>query len=39
VVDARPELDDCRRLAAASGRPLHQVIDTVTAAARADMLS
>jgi pyridinium-3,5-bisthiocarboxylic acid mononucleotide nickel chelatase len=38
VVDARPELDDCRRLADATGRPLHQVIDTVTAAARAEML-
>jgi len=38
VVDARPELDDCRRLAAATGRPLHQVIDTVTAAARAELL-
>jgi uncharacterized protein (TIGR00299 family) protein len=38
VVDARPELDDCRRLAAATGRPLHQVIDTVSAAARAEML-
>jgi hypothetical protein len=39
VVDARPELEDCRRLAAATGRPLHQVIDTVSAAARAEMLS
>ncbi|HVS44958.1 MAG TPA: nickel pincer cofactor biosynthesis protein LarC [Candidatus Dormibacteraeota bacterium] len=39
VVDARPELDDCRRLAAATGRPLHQVIDTVSAAARAEMLT
>ena len=39
VVDARPELDDCRRLAAATGRPLHQVIDTVSAAARAELMS
>jgi pyridinium-3,5-bisthiocarboxylic acid mononucleotide nickel chelatase len=38
VVDARPELDDCRRLAAATGRPLHQVIDAVSAAARAELL-
>jgi pyridinium-3,5-bisthiocarboxylic acid mononucleotide nickel chelatase len=38
VVDARPELDDCRRLAAATGRPLHQVIDTVSAAARDALL-
>jgi uncharacterized protein (DUF111 family) len=38
VVDARPELDDCLRLAAASGRPLHLVIDTVSAAARAEMV-
>jgi len=35
VVDARPELDDCRALAERSGLPLHQVIDTITAAARA----
>ena len=38
VVDARPELDDCRRLAAATGRPLHQVIEAVSAAAREEML-
>jgi uncharacterized protein (TIGR00299 family) protein len=38
VVDARPELDDCRRLAAATGRPLHQVIDAVSAAARAELI-
>ncbi len=38
VVDARPELDDCLRLAAATGRPLHLVIDTVSAAARAEMM-
>jgi hypothetical protein len=38
VVDARPELDDCLRLAAATGRPLHQVIDAVSAAAREEML-
>ncbi|HEY2703977.1 MAG TPA: nickel pincer cofactor biosynthesis protein LarC [Candidatus Dormibacteraeota bacterium] len=38
VVDARPELDDCLRLAAATGRPLHLVIDTVSAAARAEMI-
>lgn len=38
VVDARPELDDCLRLAAATGRPLHLVIDTVSAAARAEMV-
>lgn len=38
VVDARPELDDCRRLAAATGRPLHQVIETVSAAARDALL-
>jgi pyridinium-3,5-bisthiocarboxylic acid mononucleotide nickel chelatase len=38
VVDARPELDDCRRLAAATGTPLHQVIDAVSAAARARLL-
>ncbi|TMC48278.1 MAG: LarC family nickel insertion protein [Chloroflexi bacterium] len=35
LVDARPELDDCGRLATATGRPLHEVVDTVTAAARA----
>ncbi len=34
VVDARPEMDDCRALADRSGMPLHQVVDTVTAAAR-----
>src|SRR5207237_1407236 len=38
VVAARPDLDDCRALAAATGRPLHQVIDTVSAAARAELL-
>jgi pyridinium-3,5-bisthiocarboxylic acid mononucleotide nickel chelatase len=35
VVDARPELDDCRDVADRTGLPLHQVIDTITAAARA----
>jgi uncharacterized protein (DUF111 family) len=35
LIDARPELDDCSRLATATGRPLHEVLDTVTAAARA----
>jgi len=35
VVDARPELDDCRAVADRTGLPLHQVIDTITAAARA----
>jgi len=35
VVDARPELDDCRAVADLTGMPLHQVIDTITAAARA----
>ncbi len=35
VVDARPELDDCRAVADLTGLPLHQVIDTITAAARA----
>jgi uncharacterized protein (TIGR00299 family) protein len=35
VVDARPELDDCRAVAARTGLPLHRVIDTITAAARA----
>ena len=34
VVDARPELDDCVRVAAASGRPLHVVVDELTVAAR-----
>lgn len=38
VVDARPEMDDCRALADRSGRPLHQVVDTITAAARAAFL-
>jgi pyridinium-3,5-bisthiocarboxylic acid mononucleotide nickel chelatase len=38
VVDARPELDDCRAIADSSGMPLHQVLDTVTAAARAAFL-
>ena len=38
VVDARPELEDCRRLALASGRPLHEVVDTLTAAARAGLV-
>jgi pyridinium-3,5-bisthiocarboxylic acid mononucleotide nickel chelatase len=38
VVDARPELDDCRSIADSSGMPLHQVVDTVTAAARAAFL-
>jgi uncharacterized protein (TIGR00299 family) protein len=35
VVDARPELDDCRAVADRTGLPLHQVIDTITTAARA----
>jgi uncharacterized protein (TIGR00299 family) protein len=35
VVDARPELDDCRDIATRTGTPLHQVVDTITAAARA----
>ncbi len=35
VVDARPELDDCRAVADRTGIPLHQVIDAITAAARA----
>jgi pyridinium-3,5-bisthiocarboxylic acid mononucleotide nickel chelatase len=35
VVDARPELDDCRAVADRTGIPLHRVIDTITAAARA----
>jgi uncharacterized protein (TIGR00299 family) protein len=35
VVDARPELDDCRDVADRTGLPLHQVIDTITTAARA----
>ncbi|HEV3123270.1 MAG TPA: nickel pincer cofactor biosynthesis protein LarC [Candidatus Dormibacteraeota bacterium] len=39
VVDARPELDDCRRLAKTSGRPLHEVVDTLTAAARAALVT
>lgn len=34
VVDARPELDDCRAIADRSGAPLHQVLDAITAAAR-----
>ena len=38
VVDARPEIEDCRRLARATGRPLHEVLDTVTAAARAALV-
>ena len=38
VVDARPELEDCRRLAEATGRPLHEVVDTLTAAARAALV-
>ena len=38
VVDARPELEDCRRLARDTGRPLHEVLDTVTAAARAALV-
>jgi uncharacterized protein (DUF111 family) len=38
VVDARPELEDCRRLAAATGIPLHHVIDTISAAARAELV-
>jgi pyridinium-3,5-bisthiocarboxylic acid mononucleotide nickel chelatase len=38
VVDARPELDDCRRVADATGRPLHEVVDTVTAAVRAALV-
>jgi len=35
IVDARPELDDCRAIALTRGVPLHHVIDTITAAARA----
>jgi uncharacterized protein (TIGR00299 family) protein len=35
VVDARPELDDCHAVADRTGLPLHRVIDTITAAARA----
>jgi uncharacterized protein (TIGR00299 family) protein len=35
VVDARPEADDCRAVAERTGLPLHRVIDTITAAARA----
>src|SRR5579884_2977385 len=35
VVDARPELDDCRAVADRTGMPLHRVIVTITAAARA----
>jgi uncharacterized protein (TIGR00299 family) protein len=35
VVDAHPELDDCRRIAGAHQLPLHQVVDELTAAARA----
>jgi pyridinium-3,5-bisthiocarboxylic acid mononucleotide nickel chelatase len=38
VVDARPEMDDCRAVADRTGRPLHQVVDTITAAARAALL-
>jgi pyridinium-3,5-bisthiocarboxylic acid mononucleotide nickel chelatase len=38
VVDARPELDDCRAVADRTGMPLHQVVDTITAAARAALL-
>jgi pyridinium-3,5-bisthiocarboxylic acid mononucleotide nickel chelatase len=34
VVDARPELDDCRDIATRTGTPLHQVVDTIAAAAR-----
>jgi pyridinium-3,5-bisthiocarboxylic acid mononucleotide nickel chelatase len=38
VVDARPELDDCRAIAATTGIPLHRVVDSITAAARAAFL-
>jgi uncharacterized protein (TIGR00299 family) protein len=38
VVDARPELDDCRAIADARGIPLHRVVDAVTHAARAAFL-
>jgi uncharacterized protein (TIGR00299 family) protein len=38
VADARPEMDDCRSIADRTGMPLHQVVDTVTAAARAAFL-
>lgn len=38
VVDARPEMDDCRAVADRTGMPLHQVVDTITAAARAALL-
>jgi len=38
AVDARPEMDDCRAIADRTGMPLHQVVDTVTAAARAALL-
>jgi uncharacterized protein (TIGR00299 family) protein len=34
VVDARPELDDCRDVATRTGAPLHHVVDTISAAAR-----
>ena len=38
VVDARPELDDCRAISDRTGAPLHQILDAVTAAARAALL-
>jgi uncharacterized protein (DUF111 family) len=38
VVDARPEMEDCRRLAAATGRPLGEVVATLTEAARAQLV-
>jgi len=38
IVDARPELDDCRAIADRTGRPLHQVVDVITAAARAALI-
>jgi uncharacterized protein (TIGR00299 family) protein len=38
VVDARPEIEDCRAVADRTGAPLHQVVDSITAAARAALL-
>ena len=38
VVDARPEMDDCRLIAQRTETPLHQVVDAITAAARAALL-
>ena len=39
VVDARPELEDCRRLALTTGRPLQEVVDDATSAARAALVT